>query len=121
MTNDLNDNSKITCREITMFSLNITFLQRFLYSLTTGSTKTLFLQKNLREKRSKCLLRLRFKPNVQKTAYKKKKAHRLLILDEMCFLENPNFKNVNLPKRVYLRRNHRLFFHKNPWKFFLMQ
>ena len=74
MTNDLNDNSKITCREITMFSLNITFLQRVLYSLTTGSTKTLFLQKNLREKRSKCLLRLRFKPNVQKTAYTKKKS-----------------------------------------------
>ena len=74
MTHDLNDNSKITCREIAMFFLNITFLQGFLYSLTTGSTKTLFLKKNLREKRSKCLLCLRFKPNVQKTAYTKKKS-----------------------------------------------
>ena len=91
MTNDLNDNSKITCREITMFSLNITFLQRVLYSLTTGSTKTLFLQKNLREKRSKCLLRLRFKPNVQKTAYTKKKSTLTFNIGQNVFFRKSQF------------------------------
>ena len=47
-TISLNDNCRITCRKTKMCPLNITFLHKPLYRITTTILKSLFLQKNLR-------------------------------------------------------------------------
>ena len=52
--------------------LNITFLGRFLYRITTRSTKSLYFHKNLNRKKIEMSTSLRFNPSLRKTAYTKK-------------------------------------------------
>ena len=54
-------------------SLNITFLDKFLCRITTRSTKSLFLHKNLNRKNIEIFTSLRFRSNGRKTAYTQKK------------------------------------------------
>ena len=54
-------------------SLNITFLDKFFCRITTRSTKSLFLHKNLNRKNIAIFTSLRFRSNGQKTAYTQKK------------------------------------------------
>ena len=72
-TINLNENFRKTCRKTKMCPFNLRFLRKFLYRITTRSTKSLFLQNYLTKKLSKCLLVVRFKPNVRKTAHPEKK------------------------------------------------
>ena len=72
-TINLNENFRKTCRKTKMCPFNLTFLRKFLYRITTRSTKSLFLQNCLTKKISKCLRVVRFKPNVRKTAHPEKK------------------------------------------------
>ena len=92
-----------------------------MYRTTARRTKSLLLHKNLTRKRSNCLSLLRFKPNVEKTAYSEKRMLTFNIKQKKFFLENPYFKHARSPKNACLRRNHPLFFDKKALKLFLIQ
>ena len=66
-------NSRIICRETKMCPLDIIFLHTFLYRISTKGRKNYFLHEILTRKIWKHILRLRFKPNIRKTAYTEKK------------------------------------------------
>ena len=93
----------------------------FCIELPQGVQKAYCYTKIYQEKRSNCLRLLRFKPNVEKTAYSEKRMLTFNIKQKNFFLENPYFKHARSPKNACLRRNHPLFFDKKALKLFLIQ
>ena len=83
-TISLNDNCRITCRKTKMCPLNITFLHKPLYRITTTILKSLFLQKNLRTQTIKRFYshQISSKCRRKKLALKQK-AHWLLLIDKI--------------------------------------
>ena len=116
-----NGNCSIICRKTKVWILNITFLPTSLYRITTRRTKSLFLHKNLTRKSIKYLLRLRYKPNVGKTADTltlKKKADRLLILAKVYFFRKSKLYKSKFAKTWTSYKKLSIIFYKNALKFF---
>ena len=116
-TIDLIDNIKITCRKSKMCLLNITFLHKLFYRITTRITKSLFLHKTLARKKSKYFFFSDLRRIQEKmVTLTKKNTLPFKIRKDNFSSENPIFKKVYLLKYVCCRTNHGLFFHKNSFK-----